>query len=172
MYRCDAVGVQLAALVDRDVFARDETLICEVKPDLIRHVLCGIVVERPAATLTMNKVTMVVLLIRPQSCDPACLAMLPPERRIDPVVLVERRNDDIGDAGVAFGVPRFSRQLNANLPKLCRKGCIQDRFGRCVLHVGIASLFYRLEANAAAIISVRLRLPPQGRWLLPVSSGS
>jgi hypothetical protein len=119
----------------------------------------------------MNKATMVVLLIRPQSCDPACLAMLPPERRIDPVVLVERRNDDIGDACVAFGVPRFSRQLNANLPKLCRKGGIQDRFGRCVLHV-VSLLVYRLAANAAAaIISVRLRLPPLERWLLPVFSG-
>jgi hypothetical protein len=95
MYRCDAVGVQLTALVDRDVLARDETFICEVKPDLVRHFLCGVIVKRPAPTLTMNKMTMVVLPVRPQSCDPACLAMLPPERRIDPVVLVERCNDDI-----------------------------------------------------------------------------
>ena len=29
----------------------------EMKPNLVRHFLCGIVVERPAATLTMNKMT-------------------------------------------------------------------------------------------------------------------
>jgi hypothetical protein len=33
----DSVGVHLAALVDRDVFAGDETFVCEVKPDLVRN---------------------------------------------------------------------------------------------------------------------------------------
>jgi hypothetical protein len=42
--------------------------------------------------------------------------MLPPERRIDPVVGVEWRDDDIGNAGVAFGMTRFACKLNANLP--------------------------------------------------------
>jgi hypothetical protein len=36
----------------------------------------------------------------------------------------------------------------------------------------ISLLIYRLEASAgAAIISVRLRLPPRGRWLPPVAFG-
>lgn len=71
--------MQLATLVDRDIVAGYETLICEVKPDLDWHVGAGIVVERPAATLTMNEMSVVVLLVRPQSRDPACLAMLSPE---------------------------------------------------------------------------------------------
>ena len=94
--------------------------------------------------------TVAVLLVRPQSYDPACLAVLSPERRIDPIVGIERRDDDIGDAGFAFGVTGFACKLDADLPKMCRKGCVQDRFGACVLHVGIALSVYGLEANAVA----------------------
>ncbi len=64
--------------------------------------------------------------------------MLSPELGIDPVVGIERRNDDIGEAGVAFGVAGFARKLDADLPKLRRKGCIQDRLGIDALHMGIA----------------------------------
>ena len=74
--------------------------------------------------------------------------MLLPERRIDPVVGIERRDDDKADAGVAFGVTRFARKLDADLPELCWKRCIQDRLGVCVLHLGIALSVYRFEANA------------------------
>src|SRR5216117_2170186 len=76
--------------------------------------------------------------------------MLLPERRIDPVVGIERRDDDKADAAVAFGVTTFAREFDTNLPKLCRKGYIQDRFGMCVLHVGIAFSVSGLEANAVA----------------------
>ncbi len=55
--------MQLATFVDRDIFAGYETLFSEVKPDLIRHMVRGIVMERPAATLTMTQMTMVVLLV-------------------------------------------------------------------------------------------------------------
>ena len=91
----------------------------EMKPNLVRHFLGGIVVERPAATSTMNKMTMVVLLVRPQSYDPARLAMISPERRINPIVGVEWRNHDIGDAGVAFGVPGFSRVMSSLMRVQC-----------------------------------------------------
>jgi hypothetical protein len=92
--------------------------------------------------------TVVVWPVWPQPRDPACLAMLSPERRIDPVVGIERRDDDIGDIGIAFGVTGFACELDTNLPELCRKGCIQDRVGVCVLHVDIALSVYGLEANA------------------------
>jgi hypothetical protein len=85
----------------------------------------------------MNEMTVGVRLVWMQSRDPACLAMLSPKRGIDPIVGVERGNDDIGYAGVAFGMTRFARELNAKPPKLRRKRCIQDRFGTCGLHVGI-----------------------------------
>jgi len=57
--------VQLTTFVDRDIFAGYETLFSEVKPDLIRHMVRGIIMERPAATWTMNQMTMVVLLAGP-----------------------------------------------------------------------------------------------------------
>src|SRR5436190_16490176 len=85
--------------------------------------------------------------------------MLLPERRIDPVVGIERRDDDKADAAVAFGVTRFAREFDTNLPKLCRKGCIQDRFGMCVLHVGIALSVYGLrQLRWPTIISALPRL--------------
>ena len=80
-------------LVDRDIFVRHEALIREVKSDLVWRV--G-VVERPSAT-PMNEMAVLVFLVRSQSRDPACLAVLFPERRVDPVVGVERRDDDIGE---------------------------------------------------------------------------
>ena len=139
-YGCDAVGMHLATLVDRDIFAGYETFIGEVKPDLVRLIGAGIVVERPAATLTVYEMTVVVLLVRPQSRDPARLAMLSPEPWIDPVVGIERRDDDIGNVAVALGVTRFTRKLDADLPELCWKRCIQDRLGVCVLHLWYRSL--------------------------------
>ena len=133
----DAVGVHLATLVDREIFVGHETLICEVKPDLVRRI--G-VVERPAAA-TMKEMTVLVFLVRPQSRDPACLAMLSPQLRVDAVVGIERRNDDIGVTGVAFGVASFACKLDADLPKLRRKACIQDRLGMGTLYIGIAPWF-------------------------------
>src|SRR5450759_3739358 len=109
-HRRDAVGVHLATLVDRDIFLGYEAFIREVKSDLVRR--AG-VVERPSAT-TMNEMTVVIFLVRPQSRDPACLAMLAPERRIDPVVFIERRDDDIGETGIAFGVTWLAGKLDAD----------------------------------------------------------
>jgi hypothetical protein len=96
--------------------------------------------ERPAATLTMDEMTVVVLPVRPQSRDPACFAVLPPERRIDPVVGIEWRDDDIGDASLTSGVIRLARKFDAKLPELRRQRCVQDAFRTCVLHVGLALL--------------------------------
>jgi len=64
--------------------------------------------------------------------------VLSQKRRIDPVVGIERRDHDIGDAGVAFGVTEFARKLDTDLPKLGWKGGIEDRSGMCALHAGIA----------------------------------
>ncbi len=74
--------------------------------------------------------------------------MPPPKRRIDAVVSIERRDDDLGDVNVALGVTRFACKLDTNLPKLRGKGCIQDRLGMRVLHVE-SLLVYRLKPIAA-----------------------
>ena len=77
--------------------------------------------ERPGAALAVNEMTVIVLLVGPQPRDPACLAMLSPEYGIDPVVGIERRDDDIGDGAVAFGVARLARKLDPDLPELRRQ---------------------------------------------------
>jgi hypothetical protein len=140
--------MHLATLVDRDIFAGYETFLREVKPDLVWRIGAGIVVERPAAILTVYEMTVVVLLVRPQSRDPARLPMLSPEPWIDPVVGIERRDDDIGNVAVALGVTRFARKLNTDLPELCWKRCIQDRLWVYMFHLGIALSVYGFEANA------------------------
>jgi len=148
IYRYDAIGMHFAALVDRDIFAGFKTLVREVKSDFVGSIGAGVVMERPAATLAMNETTVIVLLARPQSRDPAGLSMIAPEHRIDPVVDIERCDDDIGDGAVAFGVTRLARKPDPYLPKLCRKRCIQDGFGMGVLHVGLL-LIDGLADNAA-----------------------
>jgi hypothetical protein len=77
----------------------------------------------------MHQMTMVVLPARPQSRDPACLAVLPPKHRVDPVVGIERCDDDIGDVGVALGVAGLACEFDPDPAKPRRKGCIQDRPG-------------------------------------------
>jgi hypothetical protein len=137
-------------------------LVREVKSDLVGRIGAGVVVERPAATLAMNEMTVIVLVVRPQSRDPACLAMLAPEQGLNPIVGIERRDDSISDGAVALGVTRLACKLDPDLPKLRWKGGIQDRFGIGILHIGIALSVYDPEASVPLrIISVRRRLLPQ-----------
>jgi hypothetical protein len=64
--------------------------------------------EGPTATLTVDEMAVVVPPVRPQPRDPACLAMLPPQCRIDQVDGIERRDDDISDAGVTVRMTRLT----------------------------------------------------------------
>jgi hypothetical protein len=57
--------VRLAALVDRHIFAGYKTLVGEVKSSLVGSIGAGVVMESPAATLAMNEMTVIVLLVRP-----------------------------------------------------------------------------------------------------------
>ena len=69
--------------------------------------------------------------------------MLLPEGRIDPALGIERRDDDLGDGVVTLGMAGFTRQLDANLPKLRRQRAIQDGFGLCGWHEGQSLLRWR-----------------------------
>ncbi len=93
-----------------------------MKPDVVWRIRAAIVVERPTATLTMNEMTVVVLLVWTQSRDPACLAIISPKRGIDPVVGIERGDDDIGDAGVAFGVDEVRVQAQCESAETATEG--------------------------------------------------
>jgi hypothetical protein len=123
---------ELCHFVDRDIFAGYKTLIGEVKADLVESMGAGVVMESPAATLAMNEMTVIVLLVRPQSRDSACLTVLAPEHRLNPVIGIERRDDNIGDAGIAHGVTGFACKLDPYLPKLCRKRCIGLECAFCI----------------------------------------
>jgi len=83
-HRYDAIGVHPANLVERDIFARHKALVRELISDLVRRI--GIA-ERPAAT-AMNQMTVLVILVRPQSRDPARFAMLALELRVVSVALL------------------------------------------------------------------------------------
>jgi hypothetical protein len=90
--------------------------------------------------LAVNEMAGAVFLARAQPDDPASLPMLAPKRWINPVVAIERRNDDIGDIGVTLRMTGFACKLDADLTKLRRKRCVQDRFGMCAWH-GLVALF-------------------------------
>jgi hypothetical protein len=81
----------------------------------------AVIVQRPAAAGPMHGMAPLVVLVRAQSRDPAGVAMLPPEFWVDPAVGIERRDDDVGNGRVAFGVAGLSRELQANLPELRRQ---------------------------------------------------
>jgi len=140
-----SVGVRLACFLDRDVFAQNEALVRKVNPDLVRHAGIGIVMECPAASRTMNEMAEGVIFVRPQPCDPACLTMLSSQPRVDPVVVVKRCDDDIANRGFALGMARFARKFEANLAELYRKRSIQDRLGRCALHIGFTACWVSLR---------------------------
>src|SRR4051794_13154609 len=101
-YRCDSVSVHLAAFVDRDIFSGHEPFVREMKARGVR--LVGLIVKKPTAALAMNQMTVFIVLAGPRSCDPTCLAMRTPERRIDLVVAIERRDNNVGERGIALGV--------------------------------------------------------------------
>ena len=62
IYRCDAVGVHLAAFVDRDILSRRKTFVCKMKSDLVWRVLGCTVVECPAAALAVYEMAEPVFL--------------------------------------------------------------------------------------------------------------
>jgi hypothetical protein len=94
--------VHLAAFIDRDIFAGCKRFIREVESDFVWYFRGCAVMECPTTTLAVNKMAGAVFLARAQPGNPASLAMLAPKRRIDPVVAIERRNDDIGDISIAL----------------------------------------------------------------------
>ena len=127
-YRRHPIGVHLAAFVERDIFADDEAFVREVIADVVRQTgLAVVIVESPAAAWPVNQMTMLVLLVRALAHDPAGVAMLAPQSCIDAVLGIERRHDDIGHLGIAFGMAGLAGQREAELPELRRQGSVQDR---------------------------------------------
>jgi hypothetical protein len=161
--RYDAVGMHLSAFIDRDILSGRKTFICKMEPDLVWRFLGCTVVEYPAAALAVDEMADAIFLTRAQPYDPAYFAVLAPKRRVDPIVAVERCDDDIGNAGIAFRMARLARELDANLVKLCRKRCVQDRFWMCAWHGHVA---FWMDL----IISILLRPSQLMQESLPVFS--
>jgi hypothetical protein len=133
----DAIGVHLAALVDRDIFTCEKMFVRKVKADIVGQG-AAVVMKGPSAALAMNETAVLVPPVRPQSRDPARLAMRASEARIDAAVDVERRNDSVGEAVLAVRVIGFTGELDTELPELRRQRAVQDRPGLCFGHRRIA----------------------------------
>lgn len=142
--------MHLSGLVDRDVFAGYKTLILKVKSDLVWSIGTSIVVKRPAAALAVNETAVLILLIRPQSRDPACLAMLSPEYWINPVAPIERRDDGIGDASVALGGDHVRVQAQCESAGIAREGMYSKIGFGCALCMSVSRLVCVPTANATA----------------------
>jgi hypothetical protein len=95
--------VHLTALGNRDIFADGESFIGKVKSDFVGHVGIPIVVERPAATRSVNEMTEAVFLVRAKSRNPARLAVGSPQLRINVVIGIERRDNGVGYAASPSG---------------------------------------------------------------------
>ena len=66
--------------------------------------------------------------------------MLPPEFWVDPAVGIERRDDDVGDGRVAFGVAGLTRELQADLPNCDGSEALRIGFG-CGVDMTISPCF-------------------------------
>jgi hypothetical protein len=78
--------VHFTALVDRDIFADDETLVGKVIADLVGLVGFAVLVETPAAARPVHEMTMPVLFVRTLAHDPAGFAMFSPNLCVDAVL--------------------------------------------------------------------------------------
>src|ERR1700731_1015006 len=93
----DAKRLQLAVMsADGNILAGQKRMCAEFVTGLIVVVFIGIVVEHPAgvlgATGLVDQTTNLVLLACPKSPNPAVVAILLPEQRVDASLGVERRN--------------------------------------------------------------------------------
>src|SRR4029078_1118209 len=101
--------MHFAVFVDRDIFAEYETLLSEVKSEVVGRIR---ITERPAAA-PMNEMTVPLILVRPQSRDSARVSVLPPKFLVDVVVRIKRCDNDISEPAITFGVTMLARKLAA-----------------------------------------------------------
>ncbi len=97
---------------------------------------------------------MLVLLVRALAHDPAGVAMLAPQSCIDAVLGIERRHDDIGHLGIAFGMAGLAGQRETELPELRaagkRSGSASVGLGSGLGHLDMAPWLLWHEAVACA----------------------
>src|SRR5438552_1183936 len=138
------IGVHFAAFVERNIFADEEAFVREVIADIVRQTgLAVIIMKSPAAAWPVNQVTMLVLLVPALAHDAAGVAMFTPQSCIDAVLGIERRHDDIGHLGIAFGMAGLAGQRETELPELSGQGSVQDRH-RLGLGSGLRHLVWLL----------------------------
>jgi hypothetical protein len=97
--------------------------------------------------------------------------MCAPQPRVDPVIVIERRDDDLGKRGIALGMARLAGEFNANLAKLRRERRVQDRFGMGALHIDQSMLRELAAEVVAAVIFALARPISQVLRRPPASSG-
>jgi hypothetical protein len=127
-HRRHAIGVHLAAFIERNILADNEAFVREMIAGFVGQIGFVVVVESPGAARMLDEMTMLILLVWTQPSDATCVAVRSPQFGIDTAIHIDRRDEDIGDFVVALGMPGLAGQCDSDLPELRRQGGVQDRF--------------------------------------------
>ena len=115
-YRRHAVGMHLAALVDRDILADDKAFVGEMITGFVGQIGIVVIVEAPGTACVVDKMAKPICFVGTLPRDPAGLAMRPPKLRIDASFGIDRCGEDIRHFVVAIGCPGS----RASTMRICR----------------------------------------------------
>jgi hypothetical protein len=133
--------MQPIVVADRDIAADDEYVIAQPIAGVVIVSAFDVVMKGPGAPWLLDDVTDSVRFPWPKPDHTAGRAITPPGFCVDPVVLVERKNEYIAIGGASFGMCLFACELEPDTLELVRKMgfgpvCL---FG-CRGHVGVPDM--------------------------------
>jgi hypothetical protein len=96
-------------------------LVRKMETHVVSAVAGNIVLESPGPACPMDQMAKVVVLAGAEAGNSARLAVTLPQIRIDPIVQIERRDNDISDTGIADWMSRLARKLKPDLPETRRQ---------------------------------------------------
>src|SRR5690606_29437409 len=113
----DLIGAHLPVAVDRDIFARHETLVAQAEADLV-VVLALAIVEIPLTARLATQPSDLILLARPEAAHAAIRLVLRPLHGIEAAVRAERNNEIVSVGAVALGVLPLARELHPDMTEV------------------------------------------------------
>src|SRR5690606_14173511 len=113
----DLKGAHLPVAVDRDIFARHETLVAQAEADLV-VVLPLVVVEVPLAARLAAQPPDLILLSGPEAAHAAIRLVLRPFPGIEAAVRTERNNKIVSIGAVALRVLLLARKLHPDMAEV------------------------------------------------------
>lgn len=88
----------------------------------------------PASAGAVNEVAKTVFAVGTFADDATGVPIFSPNLRVDPGVMIKRRNEDITGLAVAFGMIVIPRPLQTDVSKRARQGGVAKRFKGWVIH--------------------------------------